>query len=443
MSLPIVVIVGRPNVGKSSLLNALSGERISIVDPRPGTTRDRVSAVIDHEQRYFEAVDTGGIGIVDVDHLEQHVEDQIRYAVAQADVVVFVVDSRDGLTALDQVVAERLRKLNKPVVVVANKVDDERGRAAIHEFNRLGHGEPLAVSALHGRGRRELLDRLVALLGDAATGRPDDPVMKLAIVGKRNAGKSTLVNALAGEERVIVSETPGTTRDAVDVRFDKDGRSFVAIDTAGVRKKRSMDDLDFYSYTRALRSLQRADVVLLLIDATVPVSEVDVRLASAIQEACKPVVIAVNKWDLAKDRATADAYGTYLTQVMPSVAYAPIVFITATTGKNIDAAVDVAIGLHRQTRTRVATAALNAALQSALEHHTPSPKRGTRPVKIYYATQVSTAPPTIVLFCNVPDLVTESYRRFLEKRLREVLPFAEVPLRLLFRPRHERAVSPE
>ncbi len=432
MSLPLVVIVGRPNVGKSSLLNALAGERISIVDPRPGITRDRVTAVIECGDRYFELVDTGGIGIIDDDHLEAHVEEQIRFAIDRADVILFVVDVTTGITPLDQRVAELLRRAAKPVVVVANKADDTRHEPEAGQFARLGHGEPLCTSAVHGRGREALLERLMPLLGPA-TSEPAEPVMKLAIVGKRNAGKSTLVNALAGEPRMIVSEIPGTTRDAVDVRFERDGRQFVAIDTAGVRKKSSMSDIDFYSHTRALRSIRRADVVMLLIDALVPVAEVDLKLAEAVLEEYKPVVLTVNKWDLARDLTTAGEFGQYLTRVLPALTYAPAAFVTATTGRNVDAAVEVALSLYRQAHTRVTTARLNGALKEILTLRGPSAKHGTRPVKIYYATQVAVAPPTIVFFCNNPALVRDDYRRFMRNRLRELTPFKEVPLRLWFR----------
>jgi len=437
MALPVAVIVGRPNVGKSSLLNMLAGERISIVDPRAGITRDRVATVVESEGGYFELVDTGGVGVVDADHLEEHVETQIRYAIERASLVLFVVDVTAGIAALDQRVADLLRRLDRPVVLVANKVDDPKHESEAAEFMRLGYGEPLCVSALHGRGREALLARIRAVLGPGGPA-PEPPVMKLAIVGKRNAGKSTLVNALAGEPRMIVSEVPGTTRDAVDVRFERDGRQFIAIDTAGVRKKSSMDDIDFYSYTRALRSIRRADVVMLLIDALVPIAEVDLKLAEAVLAEYKPVVLTINKWDLAKDLAAASDFGEYLGRVLPQLSYAPITFITAKTGKNVDAAVDVALSLHKQAHTRLPTARLNEALQRILQLRGPSAKRGTRPVKLYYATQVATAPPTIVTFCNDPGLVRDEYRRFMENRLREFTPLREVPLRLWFRPRSGR-----
>jgi GTP-binding protein len=439
----VIAIVGRPNVGKSSLLNLLARERISIVDPRAGITRDRVSVILEHEERYFELVDTGGIGIVDDDQLEAHVEEQIRFALARATIILFVVDVQQGPLPLDQTVADLLRKLGRPVVVIANKADLPQHEAEAGIFARLGFGEPAPVSCLHSRGRPELLNRLEVLLEDLETDAPQAPEMRLAIVGKRNAGKSTLVNALAGEPRMIVSEVPGTTRDAVDVRFERDGRALLAIDTAGVRKKARMNDIEFYSYTRALRSIERADVVMLLIDATVPIAEPDLKLAAAIREAYKPVLVGINKWDLAVGQAEASDYAEYLEQAMPALSWAPLVFMTAQTGRNVGNAVDIALGLHDQTRTRVPTAALNTALEEILQLRAPSAGHGARPVRIYYATQVSIAPPTIVFFCNDPALVTENYRRFMENRLRERLPFREVPMRLWFRPRRQAKLAPE
>ena len=433
MSLPVVVIVGRPNVGKSSLLNMLAREPISIVDPRAGITRDRVSAMVELDDRWFELIDTGGIGMVDDQQLEEHVHRQIDFAIHRADVVLCVVDVQQGITTVDAKIAEKLRKLNLDVILVANKADHVAHEGLAGEFAALGFGDALPVSALHANGRRALLEVILERLGDAAGGQLEMPVMKLAIVGKRNAGKSTLVNALAGEERMIVSEIPGTTRDAVDVEFVKDGRRFIAIDTAGVRKRKSMDDIDFYSYVRAERSIQRADVVAHLIDATVPVSEVDLKLAEVVERELRPYLIVVNKWDLAKGKATADDFGDYLSKVMPSMSYAPITFATARESKNIDAVVDVALGLHKQAQTRVSTAKLNRALEAVVALRGPSAKSGTRPVKIYYGTQVSVAPPTIVFSCNRAEDVTENYRRFLENRLRELLPFREVPMRLHFR----------
>lgn len=436
MALPQVVIVGRPNVGKSSLLNMMSRQRISIVDPRAGITRDRIATVIEHDEQYFELIDTGGLGIVDDDQLEEHVEYQIQYAIHQADVVIFLVDARDGLTPLDRGIAQMLREMNVPLIFAVNKLDQPSLDIEAANFAELGFDEPICLSAHHGRGRRELLERIFEMLGDKLGESPVDPVMKVAIVGKRNAGKSTLVNALAGDERVIVSEVPGTTRDAVDVTFELDGHKFIAIDTAGVRKKKSMDDIDFYSYTRAVSSIQRADVVLYLIDATLPVSEVDQKLTRAVVDEYKPVVIVINKWDLAMDHASSGDYADYLTKMIPQLSYAPITFMTAATGKNVQTTIEVAKSLFKQATTRATTGKLNQALQLLLEARSPTPKRGTKRVKILYATQVAVSPPTMVFFCNNPGAVTENYRRFMENRLREILPFKEIPVRMLFRHRH-------
>jgi len=360
-----------------------------------------------------------------------------RLAIERADVILFIVDVHAGVTDLDQKVGNLLRRAEKPVIQFANKVDDPKHEVEAGQFIRLGYGEPLCVSALHGYGREDLLERIAPLLGPDTAEEPATPVMKVAIVGKRNAGKSTLVNALAGEPRMIVSEIPGTTRDAVVVRFERDGRQFIGIDTAGVRKKASMNDIDFYSYTRALRSIRRADVVLLLIDALVPVAEVDLKLARAVLDEYKPVVITVNKWDLAQGEASPADFGEYLTRVLPALSYAPICFVTARTGQKVDAALDTALSLHKQAHTRVSTGRLNTALQEILAQRGPSAKHGPKPVKVYYGTHIAVAPPTSVFFCNDPALVRDDYRRFMQNRLRELTPFKEVPLRLWFRPRGE------
>ena len=300
MPLPVVAIVGRPNVGKSSLFNAIARRRTSIVEPTAGVTRDRVTTLCEIDEVYLELVDTGGHGVVDRDDLSEHVERQIQYAVDQAYLVLFVVDARDGLTPLDRSTADLLRRHAERVRLIANKVDAPHMADGIGEFVRLGFGEPLAVSA--------------------SDESPPDPVMRMAVVGKRNAGKSTFINALAGEERVIVSETPGTTRDSIDVRFEKDGRTLVAIDTAGVRKKSKIaDDIEFYAFTRATRSVRQADVVLFLIDATVPVGQVDKRLGRLIAEEYRPCILVVSKWDQAKGQASSEDYGEYLSKLLPEL----------------------------------------------------------------------------------------------------------------------------
>jgi GTP-binding protein len=442
MSLPVVAIVGRPNVGKSSLFNTLLRRRVSIVDPTAGVTRDRVSAVCEVEEQYFELVDTGGYGIEDADNLTSHVEEQIRLAIADASLILFVVDVQEEVTPLDREVAELLRGVRVPVQLVANKADIEQHEHRAGVLVRLGFGEPLCVSALHARHRRDLLEAILQRIGDEAPREIPEPVMKVALVGRRNVGKSTFINALAGEERVIVSEVPGTTRDSIDVRFEVDGRTFMAIDTAGVRKvRRQKTDVEFYGYARAMATIRRADVVLMLIDATVPVGEVDKKLAAAIVDEYKPCILVVNKWDLAKDRAGAEPYGEYLAETLPHLRYAPVAFTTATDGRNLRATIDVAQGLFRQARTRVTTGQLNRAIEETLQARQPmASPHGAHP-RIYYATQISVCPPTIVLFVNNPAIVREQYRRFVEKRIGEALPFQEIPIRLIWRQRVSRRAA--
>lgn len=456
--MPVIAIVGRPNVGKSSLLNALVGKRISIVQDVPGVTRDRVSIPLQIDGRFVELVDTGGYGFVDPDQLTEHIKRQIELAMTQADLVLFVVDCQTGLTSADEQMAAILRKQGIKTVLVANKADGTRADVMLGDFARLGLGTPIGVSALNDRNL-DLVHTAIRKNVDLRTAPTEipEPEMHIAIVGKRNAGKSTLVNSIARlyegagrGDRVIVSEVPGTTRDSIDVRIEKEGRALVVIDTAGVRKKRQMvtHDIEFYSFHRAQRSVRRADVVLLLIDATEPVSEPDKKLAQYIVEQHKPVVIVVNKWDLARelirekrkagdninDTDLMDEYGDYLDAQLPNLAYAPVAFTTAKDGKNIQSVLDLARHLFNQANLRVSTAKLNQAFQTVLQERTPSTPSGRR-AKIYYATQVETAPPTLVLVVNEPKFIDEAYQRFLTNRLRDLLPYPEVPIRLLIRPR--------
>jgi GTP-binding protein len=435
MTLPTVAIVGRPNVGKSSLLNSLAGKNISIVDPTAGVTRDRVSVVVDLDEKYFELVDTGGYGIEDHDNLTEHVEAQIKIAIDRADIVLFVVDVREGVTPLDQEVAQLLRRPQLRVLLVANKADSPAMDNMTGEFFALGFGQPLTVSAQHGRNRQELVERILEELEGCQSDRPQEIEMKLAVVGRRNVGKSTFINNIAGEDRVIVSEVPGTTRDAIDVRFEKDGQTFLAIDTAGVRKKSQMirNSIDFYSYTRATRSIRRADVVLFFMDAIEPVSQVDKKLARFIADEYKPCVIVINKWDMVMDQTDTQKYGDYLDESLPGLGYAPISFITASEGKNVPKLLELAKQLYKQSTTSVSTGRLNKALNLVTSQRAPSARRKTGLPRIYYGTQVGTQPPTLLLFVNNPSAIDDNYRRYLISHLREILPFSEVPIRLLLR----------
>ena len=423
-------------MGKSSLFNWLAGRMISIVEPTPGVTRDRVSTIIEKNERYFELVDTGGYGIVDADHLESHVHQQIQRAIDSANLILFMVDVRDGIMSLDQTIAGLLRKHNLPVIGVANKADTARQFPEAGVFGKLGFGDFLCVSAKNNVNKTTLLDEIFDRLKNVETVRPTEPVMKIAIVGKRNAGKSSIVNAMVGDTRVIVSETPGTTRDAVDVRFEKDGKTIVVIDTPGVRKKSSIaNDIEFYSFVRATSSVRRADVALLMIDATTPVSQPDKRLAKLIADENKACIIVVNKWDLAKDSAMTGQYEEYLTKLLPGLNYAPIAFTTANKAKNIKSVLDLTAELFKQATTWIPTPKLNKAFEIIKEEQAGGGSRG-RP-KMYYATQVAVNPVTILMFVNKLDLFDENYRRFLLGRLSNLLPIAEVPIRLLARPRRE------
>ncbi len=434
MALPIVAIIGRPNVGKSSLLNALAGEMISIVEPTAGVTRDRVSTIIERNDRYFELIDTGGYGIVDADQLSEHIERQILQAIESANLVLFMVDIRDGLVPLDKTIAKLLRKNNLEAIGVANKADSAKMFPAAGEFSKLGFGEFMCISAQNNLNKNVLLDEIFEKLEHLEGGAPAEPAMKIAIVGKRNAGKSTLVNAMVGSERVIVSETPGTTRDAVDVRFEKDGKTIIVIDTAGIRKKSKMaDNIEFYSNVRATRSISRADVVLLLIDSTEAVSQVDKKIAGFIAQEYKSCIIVVNKWDLVKETAATSDYEDYLTELLPGLRYAPIAFTTATEAKNVQSVLDLSAEIYKQTTTRITTPKLNNAFEAIKAERVSAGRSKTGWPRIYYATQITTNPITILMFVNNPKLFDENYRRFIVGRLQSMLPIAEVPIRLLAR----------
>lgn len=532
MPIPRVAIVGRPNVGKSSLMNMIAGAKVSIVDPSSGTTRDRVTAIVEIEGPYkndtrktVEFVDTGGFGVYvadggrfdeignDLARLTDSIEFQIAQAIEGADLVLFAVDAQSGVTPQDLEIARLLRehklgdadhigaktvksatpvppaapekkaKLAKgkkvtaakggkaggkkgskaaeeapakrkkapqvgpPIRVVATKVDGPKWEAHALELAALGFGEPLSVSSKNNYFRREFMDSVYTLLPEPipeeTTRAPAD--LYVAIIGKRNSGKSTLVNTLAGEPRMIVSEIAGTTRDAVDVRFEMDGRTLVAIDTAGLRRKRSFQNMiEVYALDRLQRAVDRADLVLLLIDATEKISQVDEQVAMMAQKTFKPAIIVVNKWDLALGKkgrdgkpVTSTHYEDYIRAELKGLPFAPIAFISGRSGKNVKATMDLAFELRDQSRERVTTGRLNRLVRTIVDKRGPTDIRG-RFAKVYYVAQTGIEPPTITLVVNYPELFTPGYLRFLSNRFREELPFPEVPLRIVVRARRQR-----
>jgi GTP-binding protein len=437
--IPQVAIVGRPNVGKSSLFNWIVEKRIAIEDPTAGVTRDRLVQRVELDGRVIELVDTGGMGFDDPDGLTAQIDRQIESGLAGAAVVLFVVDVRSGLLPADQEVARRVRRTGCPVLLIVNKADAPHLDPQAHEFAALGFGPPLVVSAREHRNRGPLIDAIVERLPPATDDEPESaelPEMKLAMVGRRNVGKSTFVNALAREERVITSPVAGTTRDSIDVRFEVDGRSFLAIDTPGLRRAKSRtSDIDFYSTHRAQRSIRRADVVLLFFDATEPIGKVDKQLAETITEEAKPVVFVVNKWDLYAADVKKREWTQYLRDTFRTMPWAPVAFVTATEGRNVKAVIDTAQRLYRQSHQRVATARLNTVLRQAVEANQPPADSRGRPVRLYFATQIEVGPPTVVISASAARSVSDPYRRYLLNAFRKELPFREVPIRLYVRGR--------
>ena len=457
--LPQVAIVGRPNVGKSSILNWIAGKLVSVVDPTAGVTRDRVTYLAEHDDptappvhrndpqpvRYFELVDTGGMGIEDADDLTADVERQITLAIEAADLILFVVDATQGPLPLDQLVAERLRTAGKPVLMVVNKADSPKLDIEAAGFLSLGAFDQVVTSVKGSRGRRELLDAIVERLPPSEPrdeGLASDPVLKLACVGRRNVGKSTFLNALAGFERMIVSEVAGTTRDSVDVRFERDGQVLVAIDTPGVRRKKSLaDDVEFYGLVRAQKSVRRADVVLMFFDATQTISKVDRQLVQFIEENAKPLVFVVNKWDLGlSEGMTTERWADYLGEMtFPTLRHVPVAFLTAREteeqkARNVDKVVALARSVYRGSLVRVSTGKLNRVVQEAYDANPPryvANRRG----KILYASQVAVGPPTLVFKVNDAKLFDPAWKRYLVAQLRERLPFEETPLKIYYRGR--------
>jgi GTP-binding protein len=445
---PIVALVGRPNVGKSTLFNRLIGERRAIVQNEPGTTRDRVYGDAEWVGVEFTVIDTGGLmddseiaAATNSEDLETYIAKQTRSqasaAITEADVIVFVVDITSIPTAGDAEIAEMLRRADKPVIVAANKADSVNRRELLFEFYELGLGEPIGISAYHGNGTGDLLDQIVENLPDAEEDEATEGP-RIAIVGRPNVGKSRLLNALLGEERSIVSELPGTTRDSLDTMIEWEGQPVTLIDTAGIRRRGRVEHgIERVSVMRSMRAIDRADVVLLLIDATEDFTAQDLHIAGYVEEQKKGLVVVVNKWDLIeKDAHTMEAYRTRARRELDFMNYAPVVFISAKLGLRVGQVLDAALQVIEEREKRVSTAQLNKVLKDAVAKHQP-PSRPGKWVKFFYATQADVAPPTFLFFCNDPKAIHFSYRRYLENELREAFGFEGTPLRLSFRSRRE------
>jgi len=433
---PIVAIVGRQNVGKSTLLNRLAGKRVAIVEDLPGTTRDRVFADVSWQEVTFTLVDTGGLEPRPHSTIAQEVKEQVEIAIAEADAVIFLVDVKDGLTPSDLEIADRLRRSSKPILLVANKADNTKLEAGAVEFYELGLGEPLTISAYHGRGTAELLDKIIALLPAPSPTEAEAEVMKVAIVGRPNVGKSMLLNTLLGNERAIVDDIPGTTRDAIDTLFDFDGQGVLLIDTAGIRRRgRLGTGIEKYSVLRALRAIDRADVALLVLDATELVTAQDTHIAGYVQQAAKGIVLVVNKWDLVADKNITE-YNNHIRRQLKFMSYAAVLYISAKFGQGVDRIMPEVSRVYQERFKRLPTAAVNSVVQQAAMVHN-LPRAGTKQLKILYATQAEVNPPTFVFFVNDANLIHFSYRRYLENKLRQSFGFAGTPLRLVFKTRGE------
>lgn len=449
MKRPLVALVGRPNVGKSTLFNRLIGQRKSVISEIPGTTRDRIEGYADWNGIEFMVIDTGGIevfqpkGSRDLSPLSegsldfvQQIKTQALIAVEEADLIVMVVDTQQGVTAADEDIATILQKTNKPIIIAANKVDDFGHQDQIYDFYTLGIGEVVGVSAFHGNGTGDLLDRVIELLGITPETEfdEDDEELKIAIVGRPNVGKSSLLNRLLGVDRTIVSDLAGTTRDAIDTPMRWHGQPLTVIDTAGIRRRGRIDPgIEKYSVLRALKAIDRADVALLLLDPAEGVTAQDAHIAGMVLERMKSLVVVVNKWDLIeKDNSTIYEFERTIRDGLSFMSYAPIIFISVLTGQRIHQVLETAFAVWEERYRRIPTGELNRVVREAMLDHAPT-GGDTRGLKVYYTTQVRVNPPTFLFHVNEPKLLHFSYQRYLENRLREVYPFAGTPIRFSFR----------
>ena len=441
MGKPIFAIVGRPNVGKSTLFNKIIGERRSIVEDTPGVTRDRVYGEGEWCGRRFILIDTGGIEPKTDDIILKKMRMQAQIAIDSADVIIFMCNVRDGLLADDRDIAVMLKKSGKPIVLCVNKTDSVGALPpAYYEFYELGFNEdPIAVSSLHGTGTGDLLDAALAAVPEGEAEDEDDDVINVAVIGKPNAGKSSLINRVAGEERVIVSDIAGTTRDAIDTRVENAYGKFNFIDTAGIRRQSKVEDrVEKFSVLRAHMAVERADVCLIMIDANEGITEQDEHIAGIAHEAGTASIVIVNKWDLIeKDNSTTNTFTRNVTNALAYMTYAPILFVSAKSGQRVNNIYEQISYVYNQSKTRISTGMLNDLLNDATTRHEPPSDKGRR-LKIYYMTQVSVAPPTFVIFCNSAELFHYSYRRYIENCIRETFGFRGTPIRIVIRERGDK-----
>ena len=439
MAKPLVAIVGRPNVGKSTFFNKMAGHRIAIVEDTPGVTRDRVYADCEWQNHHFTMIDTGGIDPTSEDPLLKQMRRQAEIAIETCDVILFFVDGRQGLTSDDEMVADLLRRSRKPIILVVNKIDKISMADSIYDFYALGIGDPIAISSVNLMNIGDLLDEIVSHFPEESDLEPENKAVHIAVVGKPNVGKSSLVNRILGQERVMVSDIAGTTRDAIDTRFVDHGDEFVIIDTAGIRKRKSIEyqSLERFSVVRSLAAIDRCDVALLLIDAKEGVTEQDSKIAGYIDEQGKPAVIIINKWDaVEKDTNTMNEYIKDVRKELKFMEYAPVMFISALTGQRTGGVIDMVRKVYEQASRRITTGLLNDILSDAQAALQPPATSGRR-LKIFYATQQSTNPPTFVFFINEIALMHFSYERYLENQFRKAFGFEGTPLRFILRERNK------
>lgn len=435
MSKPTVAIVGRPNVGKSTIFNRIVGERVSIVEDIPGVTRDRIYSSADWLTHEFNLIDTGGIDLRDEPFLEQ-IRQQAEIAMDEADVIIFLVNGRDGVTVQDEQVAKILFRAKKPVILAVNKIDNPDMKPMIYDFYTLGMGEPYPISGSHGLGLGDLLDEVAKNFPTEEEGDYPDDVIKFSLIGRPNVGKSSLVNSFLGEERVIVSEVAGTTRDAVDTQYEYEDQPYVIIDTAGMRKKGKVyESTEKYSVLRALRAIERSDVVLVILNAEEGIQEQDKKIAGYAHEAGKAIIIVVNKWDaIEKDEKTMNVFTRKIREHFLFLDYAPIMFVSAISGKRVHSILQTINKVNENHSRRIQSSILNEVIADAVAMN-PAPSDKGQRLRLYYVTQVAIQPPTFVVFVNEPELMHFSYERFLQNRIRESFDFEGTPLRLITRAR--------